>query len=53
MITEFEKWLFLGIGFIIIVMAVGAGLGAHNATECRLELAKSGRSADDIRKICP
>jgi len=53
MITKFERWVFLGIGFIIIVMAVSAGLGVHNATECRLELAKSGRSADDIRKICP
>lgn len=53
MITQFEKWLFLGIGFIIIVIAVAAGLGAHNATECRLELAKSGRSAEEIVKLCP
>ena len=53
MITEFEKWLFLGIGFVIVAMIVGAGLGMHNSTECRLELAKAGRSADDIRKICP
>jgi hypothetical protein len=53
MITQFEKWVFCGIGFVIIVFAVSAGLGLHNATECRLELAKAGRSADDIRKICP
>ena len=53
MITQFEKWLFVGIGFIIILFAVGAGLGVHNSTECRLELAKTGRSADDIKKICP
>jgi hypothetical protein len=53
MISQFERWLFLGIGFVIIVMAVGAGMGLHSSTQCRLELAKAGRSADDIRKICP
>ena len=53
MISQFEKWVFCGIGFVIIIFAVSAGLGVHSSTECRLELAKAGRSADDIRKICP
>jgi hypothetical protein len=53
MISQFERWLFLGIGFVIVVMAIGAGMGLHNSTQCRLELAKAGRTADDIRKICP
>jgi hypothetical protein len=53
MISQFERWLFLGIGFIIVLFAVGAGMGLHHSTQCRLELAKAGRSADDIRKICP
>lgn len=54
MITQFEKWLFCGVGFVIIVMAVSIGVGIHSSTECRLELAKSGQwAADDIKKICP
>jgi hypothetical protein len=53
MITQFEKWLFAGIGFIIVAMIVAGGLAMKSAKECRLELAKAGRSADEIIKICP
>jgi len=53
MITEFEKWLFRGIGFVIVAMMVCGSLAMKSSKECRLELAKTGRSADDIRKICP
>lgn len=53
MITQFEKWLFLGIGFVIVAMIVAGGLAMKSSKECRLELAKSGRSAEEIVKLCP
>ena len=48
-----EKWVFIGFISIVVMMAVGAGLSSHQRNECRLELAKAGRSAEDIVKICP
>jgi hypothetical protein len=53
MITQFEKWVFIGIGFIIVIMFVGSGMAFYKRDACRLELAKAGRSAEDIVKICP
>jgi len=53
MITQFEKWLFVGIGFIIVVMFVAGGQAVKSSKECRLELAKTGRSAEEIVKLCP
>lgn len=53
MITQFEKWVFLGIGFVIVSMIVAGGLAIKNSMECRMELAKSSRSAEEIVKICP
>ena len=53
MISQFEKWFMIGIGIIILMMFVGAGLASHQRDSCRLELAKAGRSAEDIIKICP
>lgn len=53
MISQIEKWFMIGIGIIILMMFVGAGLAVHQRSECRLELAKAGRSAEDIIKICP
>jgi hypothetical protein len=53
MITDFEKWLFAGIAFILMLFVIAATLGIHSSRECRLELAKAGRSAEEIVKICP
>jgi hypothetical protein len=53
MISQFERWLIFGLGMIILVMFVGAGLASHQRDSCRLDLAKAGRSAEDIVKICP
>jgi len=50
---QIEKWI-LGCFFIITaILCVGAALASHQRNECRLELAKAGRSAEDIVKICP
>ena len=48
-----EKWFMIGIGIIILMMFVGAVLSAHQRQTCRMELARAGRSAEDILKICP
>ena len=53
MISQFEKWVFLGMGFIVVTMLVAGGLAMKTSRDCRLELAKAGRSAEDIIKICP
>jgi len=53
MITQFEKWVFIGFISILVLMFVGTGLGVYHRDNCRLELAKAGRSAEDIIKICP
>lgn len=53
MTPQYEKWFSIGLFSLIIIMFVGAGLASHQRNSCRLELAKSGRSAEDIVKICP
>jgi hypothetical protein len=53
MISEFERWLIFGSGMIILMLFIGSGLAVNQRTSCRLELAKAGRSAEDIVKICP
>ena len=53
MIGQFEKWLGIGLFAVIVLMFVGAGLSSHQRDSYRLELAKAGRSAEDIVKICP
>jgi hypothetical protein len=53
MITSFEKWVFYGMGFVIAIMSVIGVMSGKSTKECRMELAKAGRSAEDIVKICP
>jgi hypothetical protein len=53
MISQFEKWVGIGFFSLVVMMFVGAGLASHQRNSCRLELAKAGRSAEDIVKICP
>jgi hypothetical protein len=53
MISQFEKWVFICFIGIIVLMFLGAGLAVNQRDSCRLELAKAGRSAEDIIKICP
>jgi hypothetical protein len=53
MLSQLEKWVFIGFGAIILVMFLGAGLASESRKQCRLELAKVGRSAEDVIKICP
>lgn len=50
---QIEKWILGGFFIIIVMMFVGLGLASHQRDNCRLELAKAGRSSEDIVKICP
>ena len=51
--SQIEKWV--AIGFMILVF--GMGLMGWKATdmrnECRIEVMKANRTAEDIVKICP
>jgi len=53
MMDQFERWMLIGFGAIAIMLFVIAGIASHQRDNCRLELAKAGRSAEDIIKICP
>jgi hypothetical protein len=50
---QIEKWVLIGFAGIAVMIFVGAGFVSHQRDACRLELAKAGRSAEDIIKICP
>ena len=51
--TQLEKWIFGGFVAIIVIMFIGAGLASESRKQCRLDLAKQNRTAEDILKICP
>ena len=48
-----EKWFMIFLFSIIVLMFVGAMLSAYQQQTCRLEMAKAGRTTEDIVKICP
>ena len=51
--SQMEKWIMGFFASIIVLMFLGAGLAAESRRQCRLELAKANRTAEDILKICP
>jgi hypothetical protein len=53
MMSQMEKCIVGLFASIIVIMFLGAGIAADQRNNCRLELAKAGRSAEDIIKICP
>jgi hypothetical protein len=51
--SQMEKCIMGFFASIIVLMFLGAGIAAESRKQCRLEMAKAGRSAEDIVKICP
>jgi preprotein translocase subunit YajC len=51
--SQLEKWT--GIGFMLFVLGMGFMVWKSQdmRQECRIEVMKAGRSADDVLKICP
>ena len=51
--SQLEKWT--GICTMLIVFGMGfmAWKSQDMRQECRIEVMKAGRSADDVLKICP
>jgi len=53
---QLEQWVIksmvIGMGGILVAAFVGAGVKLDYNNHCRLELAKAGRSAEDIVSIC-
>jgi hypothetical protein len=51
--SQLEKWS--AIGFMLLVFGIGfMGWKATDMRQdCRIEVMKAGRSAEDIIKICP
>jgi hypothetical protein len=48
-----EKWFMIFLFSLIVLMFIGAVLSADQRQTCRMELAKAGRTTEDIVKICP
>ena len=48
-----EKWFMIFLFSLIVLMFVGTVLSAYQRQTCRIELARAGRTAEDIVKICP
>lgn len=52
MMSQMEKCIAGLFASIIVIMFLGAGIAADQRNNCRLELAKQNRTAEDILKIC-
>jgi len=48
-----EKWFMIFLFSLIVLMFVGTVLSAYQRQTCRMELARVGRTTEDIVKICP
>ena len=48
-----EKWFMIFLFSLIVLMFVGTVLSAYQRQTCRMELARAGRTTEDIVKICP
>ena len=46
------KWFVILIIGFIAVPGVGIGISEWHKQSCRVELAKAGRSVDEIRELC-
>lgn len=46
------KWFILLIGAFVIVPLIGMGIGEWRKQDCRVELAKVGKSIEEIKEIC-
>ena len=47
-----EKWVLSIITLLFFVPMLGLGITQINEQTCRMELAKAGRSVDEIKQIC-
>lgn len=52
MMNSDMKWFVLLIVMMVGMPMIGLGLQQANTANCRLELGKSGRTAEDIKEIC-
>jgi len=48
-----EKWFLIFLFSLIVLMFVGTLVSADQRQTCRMELARAGRTTEDIVKICP
>lgn len=46
------KWAMIAIAVACIGMFIGIGISEHQKAQCKLGYAWSGKSAEDIVKIC-
>lgn len=47
-----EKWLAIATAAFFVAMFGSMAYTEHTKAECRMELAKAGRTAVDIQSIC-
>jgi hypothetical protein len=47
-----SKWYFIAMGLFFCILAGSAAVGEYQKNECKMELAKAGKTAEEIRQIC-
>lgn len=52
MVQQWEKWLAGGIALSMLLAFAAGAFTFYQTHSCKLELARAGRNADDIVKIC-
>ena len=46
------KWFMLLIIGMVVVPLIGLGIDEWHSKECRVELAKTGKTVDEIKELC-
>lgn len=46
------KWFMVIIAAFLLIPLVGIGVGEWRRQDCRLELAKIGKTVEEIKEIC-
>lgn len=46
------KWMFAFVSGIILLFAIGIGVGAYMTHTCKMEAIKAGRPTDEARRLC-
>jgi len=47
-----SKWYWIAVGLFLAIMAGGMVLSEYQKSECKMDLAKAGRSVEEIQQIC-
>lgn len=47
-----DKWYFIGLASFLVIIGITFGYSEYLKYQCRVEAMNTGRSAEEINKIC-